>query len=262
MRSADKTRPKSNIVEEGETSTRPSTPIASNLLLAGLPETSQKLLNEVTETIEVKTRQVLHAQDKPLHYAIFPCDALVSVTMRSNGKAVEIAMIGDEGFFGMPLFFGTDNCPMTALVQVGGRAIRIKARDFQQAISADRVFAAALGRYAQSFSVMLALSAVCYATHVVEQRCAKWLLMAHDRVRTDVFPLTQELLAQMLGVRRSTVSEVAERMQHDGLIRYRQGRMTILDRPGLEELTCPCYGVERRQIDDILRPLSPPVEGK
>lgn len=224
--------------------------------MAGLPETSQELLKEVLETVEVKTLQVLHVQDKPLKYAVFPCDALISVTMRSNGKAVEIAMIGDEGFFGMPLFFGTDNCPMTALVQVGGRAIRVKARDFMRMISADPAFAAALGRYAQSFSVMLAQSAVCYATHFVEQRCAKWLLMAHDRVRTDVFPLTQELLSQMLGVRRSTVSEVAERMQHGGLIRYRQGRMTILDRPGLEELTCPCYALMHRQIDEMLRPVS------
>lgn len=228
--------------------------------MAGLPETSQKLLNDVAETVEVKARQVLHLHDKPLSFAIFPCDALVSVTMRSNGKAVEIAMIGDEGLFGLPLFFGTDNCPMTALVQVGGHAIRIGARDFVRVIAADPAFAAALGRYAQSFSVMIAQSAVCFATHVVEQRCAKWLLMAHDRVRTDVFPLTQELLAQMLGVRRSTVSEVAERMQHDGLIRYRQGRMTILDRHGLEELTCPCYGVMNKQIDLLLRPASPVPE--
>jgi len=219
-------------------------------------------LNDVAETVEVKARQVLHAHDKPLSYAIFPCDALVSVTMRSNGKAIEIAMIGDEGLFGLPLFFGTDNCPMTALVQVGGNAIRIRARDFTRVLAADPAFNAALGRYAQSFSVMLAQSAVCYATHVVEQRCAKWLLMAHDRVRTDIFPLTQELLAQMLGVRRSTVSEVAERMQHDGLISYRQGQMTILDRQGLEERTCPCYGVMIKQTDRALRPAAPAPEQK
>ena len=127
-------------------------------------------------------------------------------------------------------------------------------------LAADPAFAAALGRYAQSFSLMLAQSAVCYATHVVEQRCAKWLLMAHDRVHTDVFPLTQDLLAQMLGVRRSTVSEVAERMQHDGLIHYRQGRMTILDRHGLEERTCPCYAVMNKQVDRTLRLASVPEQ--
>ncbi len=166
-------------------------------------------------------------------------------------------MMGEEGFFGLPLFFGSDSCPMTAVAQVGGHAIRMKACDFLEAFRADQRFSAALGRYAQAYSVMVAQTAVCFSAHRVEQRCAKWLLMAHDRLRTDQFPLTQEFLAEMLGVRRSTVSEVAERMRRQGLIRYRQGRMTILDRHGLEELSCDCYGVIGREFARASQPYPP-----
>jgi CRP-like cAMP-binding protein len=221
---------------------------ARNLILASLPEATRGRLSKIWEVTEVRARQVLHAHDKPLKYAIFPCGGVISVIMRTNGKAVEVAMIGEEGFFGLPLFFGTDNCPMAALVQIGEHAIRLKAADFACVLREDPEFVATLGRYAQAYSVMLAQSAACYAAHLVEQRCAKWLLMAHDRVRTDVFPVTQEFLAQMLGARRSTVSEVAERMRHQGLIRYSQGRMTILDRRGLEESACPCYQAICRQL--------------
>ncbi len=158
-------------------------------------------------------------------------------------------MIGSEGFFGLPLLFGTESCPMTALCQVPGEVCRLKADDFRELLRTDELFVAALNRYAQAYSVMVAQGALCLNAHRLEQRCAKWLLMAYDRLRVDGFPLTQESLAQMLGVRRSTVSEVAETMQEQGLIRYSRGRMTILDRRGLEELTCNCYRVIRAELN-------------
>jgi CRP-like cAMP-binding protein len=200
------------------------------------------------EKVKFKARQVVHPHDKRVKFAVFPCDALVSVMMRSNGKSVEIAMIGSEGFFGVPLLLGVEECPMKAITQVAGQAICISAKNFREIVQAEPTLAVELRRYAQFFTVMLAQSAVCGTAHTVEQRCARWLLMAHDRLTTDEFPLTQELLAEMLGVRRPTVSEVAERMRRQGAIRYRQGKMTILDRGALEDMACPCYEAIRLEL--------------
>lgn len=223
-----------------------------NLFLTGLPESSQQHLGEVLNAVTLKAKQVIHQHDKILTYAVFPCTGLISLTMQGNGKSVEIAMIGNEGFFGLPLFFGTNVCPMTAITQVAGRAVRIKTQDFVDVLRADQPLATALGRYAQAFSVMLAQGGVCHSAHQAEQRCAKWLLMAQDRLGVDEFPLTQESLAQMLGVRRPTVSEVAQRMQREYLISYRQSRIKILNRRGLEELSCACYDVIRREFERMI----------
>ena len=224
-------------------------PACANKILSGLPDVSRRPLISLMERISLRSRQILHPHDKPLKFVFFPCDALVSVLMRSNGKTVEVAMVGNEGFFGLPVLFGTEKCPMAALVQVAGEAYRMPVRDFKRVLQADPYLKTELGKYAQAYSVMLGQTAVCFSAHMVEQRCAKWLLMAHDRLQADEFPMTQEFLAQMLGVRRSTVNEIADRMRSEGLIRYRQGRITIADRAGLEALTCSCYGVIRNEFE-------------
>jgi CRP-like cAMP-binding protein len=209
---------------------------------------------EVIEPLEFKPKQVVHRRNAPLRHVYFPMGGLISVLMPSNGKSVEVAMIGNEGFFGLPVLFRTDSCPMTALAQMAAPGVRLRADAFQEIVRTDDAFAIALGRYAQAYTVMVAQGAVCNSAHRLEQRCAKWLLMAHDRLGIDQFPLTQLFLAQMLGVRRATVSEVAEKMQEEGLISYRQGKMTILDRRTLEEVSCVCYGVIRREFDRMAKP--------
>lgn len=218
-------------------------------LLSALPEATQARLVKILEPLEFKAKQVVHRHNAPLRHAYFPVRGLISVLMPSNGKSVEVAMIGDEGFFGLPLLFRSDSCPMIALSHVVGQGVRLKAEAFHEVLRSDEAFAIAMGKYAQAYTVMIAQGAVCNSAHRLEQRCAKWLLMAHDRLGVDEFPLTQDFLAQMLGVRRATVSEIAEKLQEDGLIRYRQGKMTILDRRTLEEVSCVCYKVIRREFD-------------
>lgn len=220
-----------------------------NVLLATLGDAGRGLMNSEAERIDLKPKQVIHRRNTPLKYAYFPCGALISVAMPSNARFVEIAMIGSEGFFGLPLLFGTDSCPMSALSHVAGPCVRLRAHDFQHLLVTDSTFAVALNRYAQAYSVMVAQAAACNAAHRLEQRCAKWLLMTHDRLRVDQFPVTQQFLAEMLGVRRPTVSAVAGQMQQNKLIRYRQGQMTILSRRGLEELSCGCYEIIRAEFD-------------
>jgi CRP-like cAMP-binding protein len=231
-----------------------TTPMARNAIIERLPPASRERLMGVAETVALEANQVVYAEGKALTHVLFPCNGLLSIFMRGNGKSVEVAMLGDEGLFGLPLFFGAGRSPMRVVVQVESRAIRIKASDFTTLLGEDPFLAATLGRYAQAFSTMLGQGAVCFSAHMVEQRCARWLLMAHDRLRKDEFSLTQECLSKSLGVRRPTVSQVAEQMQHDGLIRYRQGRMTVLNRAGLEELACICYGVIAREFNRMLPP--------
>lgn len=218
-------------------------------LLATLPQSTQARLAELLEPLELKPKQLVHRKNAPLRYLYFPIRGLISVLMPSNGKSIEIAMIGDEGFFGLPLLFRTDSCPMIALSHSAGHGVRLRADAFLEVFGSDEAFAVTLSRYAQAFTIMIAQGAVCNGAHKLEQRCAKWLLMAHDRLGMDEFPLTQLFLAQMLGVRRATVSEVAEKLQAEGLIRYRQGKMTILDRRTLEDVSCGCYRVVRHEFD-------------
>ena len=219
-----------------------------NRLLASLSPASLERVAPALESVPLRPRHVVHRRNARLTHAYFPCGGLVSVVMQSNGDSVEVAMVGNEGLFGLSLLFGADRCPMTALAQVGGPAVRLEAGLFRELLQEDKPFADTVGRYAHAYTVMIAQGAVCNSSHKLERRCARWLLMAHDRVRQDEFPLTQAFLAQMLSVRRSTVSEVAEKMRANGLIGYRQGRVRILNRRGLEELACGCYGIIRGEF--------------
>ncbi len=220
-----------------------------NRLLATLPEASRRTLSKGLQEIELGPREFVHRRNAPITHAYFPADGLISLVMPSNGKSVEIAMVGDEGFFGLPLFLGTDRCPMTALSQVEGHGFLMEAEFFRAQARTNSPFAEALGRYAQAFIVMLAQGLVCSHAHIMEQRCARWLLMARDRLHADDFRMTQEFFAEMLGVRRSTVSEVAAKLYARKLIRYSRGKMKIIDREGLERLACSCYRVIRRELD-------------
>ena len=165
---------------------------------------------------------------------------------------MEMATIGREGMVGLPIFLEADTMPSRAFGQVPGGALRITAAAFTEEIKRNGPLVRVLNRYTLALFNQVAQTTACNRVHLLEQRCARWLLQTHDRVASDQFLLTQEFLAQMLGVRRSGVSAAAGLLQKAGLIRYARGRITVLDRPGLESAACECYGVIKREFDRLL----------
>ncbi|OWY64040.1 hypothetical protein B7486_49525 [cyanobacterium TDX16] len=169
-----------------------------------------------------------------------------------DGGVVEAATVGNEGMVGLPVFLEADTIPSQAIVQIPGDALRMKADAFKAWVDQSQPLQNLLKRYTQVMFNSIMQTAACNRRHEIEQRCCRWLLMTHDRVGSDNFPLTQEFLAQMLGVRRPSVSVVASILQKAGLIRYSRGKIIILDRPGLESATCECYPVIKQEFDRLL----------
>lgn len=165
---------------------------------------------------------------------------------------VEVATIGNEGMAGLPLFLGTDRSPGSCFSQVPGRALEMSAAGFQSVIQRNGHFAALLRLYTQALMIQISQGTACNSAHSIEQRCARWLLLTHDRVRKDEFLLTQEFLGQMLGVRRASVGAVAGALQKRRYIRYSRGRISILNRRGLESASCICYSIIRKEYDRLL----------
>ena len=170
----------------------------------------------------------------------------------ANGQAAEVGTIGNEGVVGLPLLFGDDRAPTSVYVQVPGIGLRMKARRFEQELARSASMRAVMLRYAHAFFNQVAQSAACNHFHSIQQRCARWMLMTHDRMQSDEFLLTQEFLAMMLGVQRTGVSGAAAGLQRAGLVRYNRGHVTILDRGGLVRRSCECYGVFKREFDRLL----------
>jgi CRP-like cAMP-binding protein len=182
----------------------------------------------------------------------FPTNCVISlVTYLKDGTSVEMATIGLEGMVGLPVFLGSDTMPSRAFGQVAGDSLRITAAAFTAEIERNGPLVRVLNLYTQALFNQVAQTTACNRVHLVQQRCARWLLQTHDRVGSDHFFLTQEFLAQMLGVRRSGVSAAAGLLQKAGLIRYARGWMTVLDRPGLESAACECYGVIKKEFDRL-----------
>ena len=163
-------------------------------------------------------------------------------------------MVGKEGMIGLCLALGSDRAPMRAVVQTSSQGLSMTAKAFRAEMQRNGPLAEVVRRYAQGYLVMLSQTLVCVRAHRIEQRCARWLLMLHDRVNTDHFRLTHRELARMLGVRRATVSEVASRLQRLGLVRYERGSMTVVDRAGLENAACECYRIVQRELARLLTP--------
>lgn len=221
-----------------------------NRLLAALPGRDYKRIAGGLETVSLTLKQVLYDRSSPAKFVYFPLNAIVSLVARmSNGDIIEVATIGKEGMVGLPLFLRADNTALAAFVQIEGQALRLKAKDFRAELKRHSRFTDVLFRYTQAFLVQIAQAGACSQLHTVQQRCARWLLMCNERVGSDEFMLTQEFLCQMLGVRRATVSEVASALQEAGLLRYTRGRMTILNRAALEDISCECYRVIRSEYD-------------
>ncbi|MBD2101094.1 helix-turn-helix domain-containing protein [Leptolyngbya sp. FACHB-261] len=231
-------------------------PGTENRLLAAVPQAEYELLLPYLEPVSLELKQVLYEPYEPIDYVYFPHSGIVSLlTLMADGTAVETATVGSEGMVGLPVFLGTVKTPVKAFVQVRGEGVRISAENFRVEVSQNRKRALynLLQRYTHTLMVQMARSAACNCLHSIEQRCGRWLLMTHDRVRSDQFQLTQEFLAQMLGVRRAGVSEVASALQKAGLIRYSRGQITVIDRQSLEAVSCECYRVAKTEFNRLLQ---------
>jgi CRP-like cAMP-binding protein len=227
-----------------------------NRLLRALSPVVRQQLLPALELVALNMQDTLIEPDVPIHFVYLPLHGVVSlISTLADGTKVEVATVGNEGLVGLPLFLRANSTPFTALVQVPGEALRMDAEAFGRLLGEGTgAFNHLLYRYTQALFNQLAQHVVCNRLHPVEQRCARWLLLTHDRVGQDEFPLTQEFLAQMLGVRRASATAVAGRLQQTGLIRYRGGIVLVRDRAGLEAARCECYGVIKQEYDRLLGP--------
>jgi len=223
-----------------------------NRLLARLPpEEYQRLLPRL-KLVPLELKHVLYEARSPIDYAYFPNrGVLAALTVMEDGRPIEVATVGDEGMVGLPLLVGAKTTANRVMVQVPGEALRIGADVLREETSGDSALRRLLVLYHSAFLAQVSQAVACNGLHSVHQRCCRWLLMTQDRAQEDEFPMTHELLAQMLGVRRSTVSEVLEPFKREGLIRYKRGKFTILDRKGLKAGSCECY----RRINEEFRRL-------
>ncbi|TMB27648.1 MAG: Crp/Fnr family transcriptional regulator [Chloroflexi bacterium] len=219
-----------------------------NALLAAIGRAERSRIVSLGEVVHLGLKDVVYEINRPLQHVYFPQSGVLSlITVLENGTGVEVATVGNEGMVGLPAFLGARSIPGRAFAQVPGEALRLKATTFREQVRPDDALHDLLHRYAQALFNQISWSVACLRQHSIEQRCARWLLMTHDRVAGARFPLTQDFLAQMLGVRRASVSGVASRLQRAGLIRYVRGVITIRDRKGLEKKSCECYRIVREE---------------
>lgn len=225
-----------------------------NRLLALLDDDTLGAVAAEMRFIPMHLRDGVMEQGRPVRHAWFPTDGVISMLAAADhaSERVEVGTIGREGMAGLGLFLGRSQAPGDCFVQVAGHAWRMPAAAFQEAGRTLPAFADALHRYAHTLLVQASQGSACNRTHSPLQRCARWLLMTHDRVAGSEFVLTQEFLAQMLGERRPTVSRVASTLKDRRLIAYSRGRITVLDRERLEEAACPCYRIIRDEYESVL----------
>jgi CRP-like cAMP-binding protein len=199
-------------------------------------------------------RDRLVVRGEPIPEVFFPLTCVLStVAQGAEGESVEVATIGNEGMAGVPVFLGSPvSATLETFAQIDGEALVMRAKDFRAHLADCPRLVEIMGRYTQALLSQIAQASACNRMHPADERCARWLLMTHDRVERDEFELTQEFLAQMLGVRRATVSEVANALQSEGIIRYSRGRMTILNREALLERSCECYRIIRDEYERLL----------
>jgi CRP-like cAMP-binding protein len=224
-----------------------------NRLLNALPREEYKRLRPHLEKVSLPLREILYEADGPIPHVFFPLNGVVSLVIMVEGDvSLEVGTIGNEGMVGTPVFLGADRSPTRAISQVAGEALRMQTKVFQEEMRRAGALHGLVQKYTQAMINQISQSTVCNHRHSVQKRMCRWLLMSHDRVGADEFQLTQEFLAQMLGVRRPTVTAVAGKLQKAGLITYHRGKMNILDRKGLEAASCECYEVVAIELDRLL----------
>jgi len=224
-----------------------------NHLLAALPTSDFQRLASHLELVPMKLGEVLYESGVQLRYVYFPTTSILSLLyVMEDGASAEIAIVGNEGILGISLFMGGETTPSRAVVQSAGHAFRLKAALLKNEFGRFGPTMHLLLRYTQALITQMAQTAVCNRHHSVDQQLCRWLLLSLDRLQTNELSMTQELIANMLGVRREGVTEAAGKLQDAGLISYQRGRITVLDRPGLEARSCECYQVVKTEFDRLL----------
>ena len=223
-----------------------------NQLLAALPEADFQRWLPQLESVDLPLGMVVYESGSTLSHVYFPTTAIVSLLyVMENGASAEIAVVGHEGVVGISLFMGGESTPSRGVVQSAGRGFRLPAETIKEEFKRAPVLHLLL-RYTQALITQMAQTAVCNRHHSLDQQLCRWLLLSLDRLEGNELVMTQELIANMLGVRREGVTEGALKLQNLGLIRYSRGRITVLDRPGLEQRTCECYAVVKKEYDRLL----------
>ena len=224
-------------------------PVA-NRILAALPKEEYQHLLPHLEFATLNFKQALHEPNVPMRFGYFPNSGMIClIAVMRDGASVEVGVIGNEGFVGTPILLGVKSTPNRALVQIAGSAFRIKAEALETVLPRTPRLELMLRRFIQAQAFQLAQSVACNRLHQVEGRLARWLLMARDRVGSNLLPLTHEFLAEMLGACRSTVTLAAGALQRAGLIEYSRGRVRIVDGTGLAKSTCECYAITKQQFE-------------
>lgn len=230
-------------------------PHPRNLLLASLPGESLHRIWPHLTLVDLPLRQVLHEPETPITIVYFPETGWVSyLATLEDGDGAEVGVTGHEGVVGLPVILGDQSNDLEALVQSAGTAYSIDADVLRELMDADPLLRRQLLRFALVHLGQVARTAACNGRHHTEQRLARWLLMAHDRSNGGTFEMTHEFLAMMLGVRRAGVTVAAGALQRAHLIRYERGTIQVIDRPGLEQAACECYGASRRMLDRLFHP--------
>jgi CRP-like cAMP-binding protein len=225
----------------------------NNSLLAALPDPEWERWQPLLERVEMPLGQVLYESGATLTHVYFPTTAIVSLLyVMENGASAEIAVVGNDGLVGISLFMGGESTPSRAVVQSAGQGFRLQAQLMKDEFNRAGHVLHLLLRYTQALITQMAQTAVCNRHHSLDQQLCRWLLLSLDRLRTNELAMTQELIANMLGVRREGVTEAALELQEAGLISYARGHIKVLDRPGLEKRTCECYAVVKREYDRLL----------
>jgi CRP-like cAMP-binding protein len=228
-----------------------------NLLLDALPSAEKMRLGPMLQEVEVQPHEVLIEAHVAFDFVFFPQTCMISiVTLLENGDIIEAATVGSEGVVGLPIFLGLSTVNTRAICQMPGRAQRMRTPDFREAIQMIPALHKALGLYTNAMMAMLGQGGACNASHQIEQRLARWLLTISDRVGADRFEITQDFLAQMLGVQRPSVTIQAGSLEDAGLIKNRRGNIEILDRTRLESTACECYDIIRRLYQETSRQVS------
>ena len=233
--------------------TSPCSAAAHNDLLEMMPTEVRAGLTPFLELVPLMLGDVLYESGAAQHHVYFPIDSIVSLLyVLENGQSAEIAVVGFEGMVGVSLFMGGGSTPNRAVVQSAGHAFRLSAGHIKQLVENGGPLLHLLLRYTQALITQMSQTAVCNRHHSLEQQLCRWLLLSLDRLPGNELTMTQELIANMLGVRREGVTEAAGKLQKLNLIKYARGHITVLDRPGLERHVCECYAVVKRETDRLL----------
>lgn len=224
-----------------------------NRLLAALPSEVQTRLQSQLERVELPLGMVVYESGDTLRHIYFPIDSIVSLLyVMESGASAEISVIGNEGLVGVAVFMGGESTPSRAIVQSAGSAVRLPTHILKDEFNRHGEFLVLILRYTQALITQMAQTAVCNRHHSIDQQLCRWLLLSLDRLPANKLVMTQELIANMLGVRREGVTEAAGKLQRQGVIEYSRGRITVLDRKQLETLSCECYQVVKHETDRLL----------